>query len=117
MKDHRWRTYNGEDVSLSTISHQHLSNVYWFYIIYHGKLGSMTEIAKRFLYERFKGKILKYRPKWEFKSELFLLEEKGLLKWNKLKTRARIIYEGKIIGYLESPQYIRDRKLTKIISE
>ena len=113
-----WRTFNGILKSLEEIDHQHLSNIYWF-----SKLlniinkNSTPEDFKKLIDERFEGKILEYKPKWEFKQEREYLDSRGFINWNTDKTFGEIVHNGQIIGSVEHPSKIRENKFKNILDD
>lgn len=78
-KPTEWRTFRGKKVTLQTIDHQHLSNIYWFQRIIWNAPVSELGFVKDELTERFNGQLLPYRPHIDFKMEIDFLREKGML--------------------------------------
>lgn len=79
-----WTTFNGRKVSLHTIDHQHLSNVYYFNTLI-GNMKKEDDFAKdiqHILDENFNGQLLSYRPHRKFTYEIEALTELGYLQSN-----------------------------------
>lgn len=75
---YEWTTFQGKKVTLETIDHQHLSNVYWYARIFFESIpGNVLKIIS----ERFNGQVLEYRPHADFEQEIQALENKGMLVW------------------------------------
>ena len=76
----KWVTWDGKDATMQTISHQHLSNAYWFMIIIN-KMDDPNFIEAVFqtLRNRFDGKLLQYTPDPNFKQETELLRKENYL--------------------------------------
>jgi hypothetical protein len=55
------------------------------------------------------------RPQWQFRNEIFYLEKHGHFVWNQEKTRADIVYRGKVVGYYETPEQLREEKINEIL--
>jgi len=93
----KWTTFEGKVVDLSTMDHQHLSNIYWYNKIFTYKSATYA-IAE--LKKRFNGEILEYKPLLRFKQEIDGLRQKGLLKWvdNDGYSVGTITYDGRVIG-------------------
>lgn len=108
----KYKTFSGEMFDFSELTHQHLSNVYWYNLII-SKLD--VKPALRELFRRFNGETLPYKPDYRFKHEFSYLEEYNHLIWSADKTYADIFYQGHIIGTYETLEYIRNKKLTELI--
>jgi hypothetical protein len=91
----KYKTFENITVDTNTISHQHLSNIYWF-----NKLIRGLEYKSPRLEMEFDGVILPYRPKATFDGEIKSLEYKGFLKWIETKDgrMAEIIFENVKVG-------------------
>lgn len=113
----KYTDYTGKTKDFQTIDHSHLSNIYWFNRICNGVSHWRLKIVTDEIDRRFDGVILPYNPQWKFKQEIEYLEKAGRFIWNSEKTRADIIENGVIVGYYESPDYIRDEKLNKLLNE
>ncbi len=109
--------YNGHTQDFSTIDHGHLSNIYWFNRICNGVSHSRLKFVIDEIDRRFDGNILPYNPQWRFKQEIEYLEKAGRLIWNSERTKADIVEYGTIVGYYESPDYVRDEKINKLIND
>ena len=95
-----WRTFQRKTVTMETIDHQHLSNIYWFHrIVQNTEATWVLPILKR----RFNGHIMGYRPHIDFKYEIDYLERNGYLTWTENKTLkvGTITYKGNMIGTID----------------
>lgn len=109
-----WTTFNGRKVTIDTIDHQHLSNVYWYNrIIWNVPVDAKFYVTiKSELENRFNGQILPYRPHVNFKEEIKMLEDKGMLfnvwtserGFTEVKKR-NIYFEGGWIGEIIEMQF------------
>ena len=112
------KTYSG--VNLNEVTHQNLSNIYWFYKILYNHIFSESIIdglvsAYKIINEKFNGDILPYYPKFEFKEEILFLEKNGYIFWKSdIKEFGEIIYDGEIIGKVECIKYLRNKKLKDV---
>lgn len=92
-----WITFQGREVTLETIDHQHLSNAYWFLRIYHQtpieELSEFQEVLDR----RFNGQLLPYRPHSAFREEIRFLRDKNMLR-RKSHNHYEIEWNGDVIG-------------------
>ena len=132
-----WTTHNKKQIKLDEMDHQHLSNIYWYNILVLGydpnnRADNKSIERQSLIFEqidgRFNGEILSYKPLWSFKFEIQMLEKNGWVHWNKDKTHAEIKFNGSIgnrynppafqvVGYIESPAWVRDQKLEGILNE
>ena len=105
QRPERWITFQGKEVKPNEIDQQHLSNLYWFHLIFWGKklMWSLDEIVNR-----FNGQLLPYRPHTHFKAEIQELEERGLLIWdkdeflsNEFVKKGKIWFKGVEIGEIQ----------------
>ena len=103
----RWRTFNGKMVTPAEMDQQHLSNVYWFHLLFCNTLHkwAVDEIKKR-----FNGQIMDYRPHTEFVYELNMLQRRGMIMWlpektNDLVKYGAIVHNGSIIGEIQIPTH------------
>jgi len=91
-------TFEGKKIDINQISHQHLSNIYWFSEIIN------VIPCDKFIWDRikkeFNGEILPYLPKSSFKEEIDILDKLGYLFWKEVDgvKIADIVYKGKVIG-------------------
>ena len=89
-----WGTTYGQRIEISKLSHQHLSNILYYFellvpdVVLHPKLNE--ELNKRFL-----GVRLPYRPQISFGQEIRALISKG---YTTGEPDADIIVDGKVIG-------------------
>ena len=76
-----WITWDNRLVMLNTIDHQHLSNIYYYinYTLPEYYPQSVKDEIQGILQKRFKGIILPYKPRPEFKEERIFLLNKGYL--------------------------------------
>ncbi len=95
MRIDYWRTYDNRVIKASEISHQHLSNIYYFttYIVPQLYPQSIRDWVERQLFVRFEGKKLPYSPCPEFTNEIVYLKRNGFLKIN-----GDIVVNGEKIG-------------------
>ena len=99
-RPHVWVTFQGKPKLVSEIDHQHLSNMYWFHLIFWDK--KLQWVIDE-INDRFNGQILHYRPHLQFESEIQGLEDRGMIRWTTdgedrfLKTGV-ITFKGEIIG-------------------
>lgn len=93
----KYTTFEGKKVDTNTVDHQHLSNMYWFSLIF---LGYISEGIKTRINDEFNGDILPYKPKPRFIMEINSLERRGMLIWKEVNgiKSADIFYNGHIIG-------------------
>jgi hypothetical protein len=89
-----WITWDNRSIPIEEITHQHLSNIYYYthFVLskqYHAttKHEVYMELMKRF------GSILPYRPDVRFVQEQIYLQELGYLRDNN-----DIVIQGKIVG-------------------
>lgn len=112
----KYKSFKGE-LNFDELSHQHLSNIFWFNRIIHNlslfQLKSITDQIDN----RFGGITLEYKPHPDFLSEIEVLDEIGCLRWNDDKTLAEIWYGNEKVGILETRSHIRNVILDDIISD
>lgn len=79
-----WKTADGELLPINKLTQQHLSNIYWYHLVFQEiprmpvkKMQKHVEFSKKELEERFKGIILEWRPVFEF--EIRWLHDLGML--------------------------------------
>lgn len=107
----KYTTFEGKVVDTETVSHQHLSNIYWFSKIVTGRV---DKNALNRIERDFNGVILPYRPKPNFKSEIKLLTSSGYLV-DKGDGIADIIFEGNIIGEYRTIESYRELIINEIL--
>lgn len=93
-----WITFDNRHVTMDEMSHQHMSNIYWFITLIVPQLycnSTRTDVLM-WLNKRFDGVILPYKPVPEFKEEKQYLQHKGYLQENN-----KIIIEGQTVGNYE----------------
>jgi hypothetical protein len=88
-----WTTFEGKKVTLETIDHQHLSNVYWFTKIFYKATDDMQWDMLEQFDKRFNGVVLDYRPKANFIVEIETLKRAGMVQKDDT-----IIFKGEVIG-------------------
>lgn len=115
-----YKTFEDRRLNISDLSHQHLSNIYWFKLIFGGenilespKSGMTRKVQEKF--KEFNNKILDYQPHPKFVSEIRQLDSMGLLKWNDEKTIADIIFRGKKVGEASYLEGFRDKLISEIL--
>ena len=124
----KWTTFDGRQLEYADLSHQHLSNIYWFHKVLFSQDNwvikrrcSAAEICRftvDFLNEKFDGKILDYSPHPDCKSEVDALNFAGLLHWffdEQGIRKAKIIFEGKIIGEFCEREWMRQEKIISVL--
>lgn len=91
----KWITYDDKVVDMNEMSHQHMSNIYWFTnVLFPESYNVYIQLSIRnWLNRRFNGNILPYSPKPEFVGELNYLRKKGYLKESN-----KIVINGQEIG-------------------
>ena len=73
----KWRTFYNVVIEVNQLSHQHLSNIKWFYEVICGlRVPFEIEIE---INKRFGGIQLPYHPAPSFKYEIDVLERKGYI--------------------------------------
>lgn len=67
-----WQKYTGDIVCGEKISHQHLSNIYYYthFTLKGSYPDSIRNDVRKSLNKRFNGKILPYQPDHKFKFEI-----------------------------------------------
>ncbi len=90
-----WITYDNRKISMFEISHQHLSNIYYYthYTMAEYYPESIREYVVEWLRARFKGIILPYKPVADFDAE-----RQRLLQLNALQPNGEIIMNGEKLG-------------------
>jgi hypothetical protein len=93
-----WITYDNRTVTMEEMSHQHMSNIYYYtkYILPELYCDSTRNDIFRWLLKRFGGVILNYHPHPDF-----LWEKDYLLQRGYLKEDGRIVVNNNIIGWYE----------------
>lgn len=90
-----WTTFYGREFKLHELSHQHLSNILWYYDIV------MAEEAPTYikieLITRFGGMRLPYRPMLSFTQEIDFLLDKGYIDGSH---DSNVVVNGRWIGAL-----------------
>ena len=90
---HCWKTFDNRDVCAEEISHEHLSNAYWYSKIIL-KDSYLLNKLHSVLIKRFHGIILEYKPHPQFNKEHEFLKLNGYVKDN------LIIFNNQIVGKL-----------------
>jgi hypothetical protein len=109
-----YKNYKGQTTNFKNVTQDHLSNIYWFNKICNRYNDDSLRFILDDINERFNGELLPYRPQWQFKAEIEFLEKNGKFVWNEQKNKADIVHHGQIVGYYETPEYLRDEKINKI---
>lgn len=91
-----WRTFYGKQIPFSKLSHQHLSNIIWYYDLLMGEPPTYQIYIE--LNVRFGGIKLPYNPLHSFTYEIDALFERGYISD---KFESNIIVDGKWVGRLE----------------
>jgi hypothetical protein len=94
VKELEWGTFYGGRIPLSKISHQHLSNILWYYELVVDSIKVTPHIQVE-LEKRFGGIRLPYNPLLSFPEEIKALVEKG---YTTGELNADIIVNGKWVG-------------------
>lgn len=103
-------TYKGEEKEVSELTHQHLSNILWVNRIIspdiednlHTPAGLMYLEVKTTIKKKFGGKVLLYRPKYDFIQEIEMLWELGILTKKKDGRISPLLFlRGKVIGCID----------------
>lgn len=110
-----YKTFDGRCYDLDDLSHQHLSNIYWFSKLFNTR-SNTSSFSIEIINSKFNGKILSYLPNPKFKMEIEYLEKGNHLIWKKEEEFdvADIVYLGDVIGNLYPEGYIRNKKIQKI---
>lgn len=95
-KETHWHTFYGGIIKVSDLSHQHLSNILWYFDLVM-EMGHLQPIQTE-LDRRFGGIQLPYHPNLAFRSEIDTLVKKG---YTTHEIDAPIIVKGKWIGSLK----------------
>ena len=112
-----YRNYKGQTLDFKNLTQEHLSNIYWYNTIC-SELGYTTlQFILDEINDRFNGELLPYRPQWEFRAEINYLEKTGKFIWNEDRTKADIFHLGQKVGYYETPEHTRDKKINEILNE
>lgn len=91
-----WTTFYGNEILFSQLSHQHLSNILWYYEIIINE--APTPYIRAELDKRFGGIILPYSPLHSFTQEIDKLLSMGHI----TNTHSSdIVINGKWVGRLE----------------
>lgn len=88
----KWRSYDGRELYIDEMTHEHLSSLYYF-MTYVSKRQSEDVIIeiKRVIDLNFGGIILPYNPPPDVLGEIEILHSKGLLRYDKEKHQYDII--------------------------
>ena len=70
-----WRTADGRDIPLNEISHQHASNIIWYYDLL---CDQDHTIIRKLINDKFEGIILEFKP-LPIPHEILDLHKKGLI--------------------------------------
>lgn len=95
-----WTTFNGQVKQISEINQSHLSNIYWFFYIFHNTRMDwiITELESR-----FNGQLSSYMPHLNHNYEIDYLEKNNMIKWldmmeGDISKIGVIMLNGKVIG-------------------
>jgi uncharacterized radical SAM superfamily Fe-S cluster-containing enzyme len=93
-----FKTFNGKSINENEISHQHLSNWFWYINLTFKEQyqDSSREYVQNLLYDRFDGEILDYKPHPKYWMEIDVLKRKNLLKDNGDIVLTNTIFNHKI---------------------
>lgn len=97
-----WTTWNNRVVTESTITHQHLSNIFWYFKVIQNPLSPSTQNKlKCILDTQFKSILLPYKPEITFIEEIEYLFLNNFLRVNTNDYSVYdIFFQGEIIGTL-----------------
>ncbi len=95
-EESQWTTFYGRTIKVVELSHQHLSNILWYFDLVL-EMGDVLPIRTE-LEKRFGGIQLPYHPNLAHKSEIDILVIKG---YTKNELEAPIIIKGKWVGSLK----------------
>lgn len=100
MEGIKWRTYNGRELYIHEMTHEHISSLYHFlrYVSTRTPDSAVMDEIKRVVQTNYGGVILPYRPPSDVVGEAEKLYEKGLLKYNKAEHKFDIIDNGEWVG-------------------
>lgn len=97
----KWGTFNGDIRNTKKLTKQHLSNIYWYHLVF---FDIEHKWVKAEIRKQFDGKLSPYVPCKEFIIEHQMLRQRNMLKFsfeikNDLK-KFDIWWKGNKIGYL-----------------
>jgi hypothetical protein len=91
-----WKTFNGREIPVEQLDRQHLSNIFWYHLLCHGR---KQDWAMKELESRFNGQPIQYCPHSQHAHELEQLEQMNILKWRDNSANENIqvgeLYYGK----------------------
>lgn len=114
MFTYNWRTFDNRLITLSTTTHQHISNLYWFHKIIFNHTETELEKFMSVIQEKHEGVLLPYRPCLRFFPEINFLINKGLLKLIEFNNHYEINFNNVVVGYIK-PDTEEEKELMKII--
>ena len=117
MFNNKWKTFDGKNVNLSTIDHQHLSNCFWYAKIIKGSTEDDLHHISAELTRRFNSELLPYRPNIAFEAEISELIKIGCIQCTENSAFRTIVYKGKIVGEIWSKiiiQPVRSVSIDKV---
>ena len=90
-----WQTYDGRQILKDNISHQHLSNIYYYthFTMAEYYPDAIRKLVIEWLHERFNGVILPYKPVPEFE-----FERVRLTQLNAIQPNGDIVMQGRKLG-------------------
>jgi hypothetical protein len=99
MEGIKWRSYDGKQLYIHEMTHEHISSLYYFmkYVSKHPNELVTNEI-NRVITEKYSGVVLPYYPHSGVIGEAERLYEKGLLKYDKENHKFNIVDNGEWIG-------------------
>ena len=71
----KWRTADGRDIELDQLTHQHASNIIWFYDLL---LNKEHHLIRTLINEKFGGVVLDFKP-LPIEGEIKALHQEGLI--------------------------------------
>jgi hypothetical protein len=102
MQEIIWTTWDGRDIPITKLTHQHLSNIIHFMTHVNTKYPIRTQNAMQDeLRNRFNGSLLPYMPCADFTEEIDFLKNSGYLVASENIGQYDIIVKGKKIGFYD----------------
>ena len=99
--EHTRRTFDGREIKISEMTQQHLSNAYYFTILFSGDFFVAYDYLNE-LKDRFNGELLPYRPLASFPAEINALKNSKYVIGNK------IYLDDRCIGEMPDDKIIND---------
>ena len=100
MEKYTKYTFDNKLIKSDDMTHQHVSNSYWFEKIHHNKTDKDLKNYLDHIKEKFNGEILPYKPLKRFSSEIELLFTNKQLQHVK-NNKYNIMFESVVVGYVD----------------